>query len=119
MTPGGDCASHATPDQVPRWKKTLLMRIIKRTWVRSIRGFVRSKVDEPSLEHHSRCGVFTIEGWDEAAADVKAAALKRMMQTEPRVECTDDSMQLKVKGSFSTPGTLFLVDRGKIICIRH
>ena len=40
-------------------------------------------------------------------------AVQKLMQTEPNVECTGDSMKLNVKGSFSTPGALFVVDRGK------
>lgn len=68
--------------------------------------------------------VFMSEGWDEAeaytaqvddAAQRGSAAVQKLMQTEPHVECTGDSMRLKVQGSFSTPGALFVVDRGKDI----
>ncbi|CAL8370718.1 unnamed protein product [Boreogadus saida] len=61
-------------------------------------------------------------GRDEAEAYVRAQGngnanpssveVQKLMQTEPNVECTGDSMNLNVKGSFSTPGAIFLVDRG-------
>ncbi|KAK0154950.1 hypothetical protein N1851_002723 [Merluccius polli] len=49
-----------------------------------------------------------LEGLDE----VEGAALRRLMETEPGVECALDSMKLKVEGSFSAPAALFVVDRG-------
>ena len=67
--------------------------------------------------------VCTPAGWDEAEAYFRAqgngnanpssVAVQKLMQTEPNVECTGDSMKLNVKGSFFTPGALFVVDRGK------
>uniref|UniRef100_A0A8C5FFD1 Atrophin-1-like n=1 Tax=Gadus morhua TaxID=8049 RepID=A0A8C5FFD1_GADMO len=45
-------------------------------------------------------------------ANPSSVAVQKLMQTEPNVECTGDSMKLNVKGSFSTPGALFVVDRG-------
>ena len=66
-------------------------------------------------------------GWDEAEAHFRAqgdgadgtvqVSVQKLMQTEPNVECTGDSMKLNVKGSFSTPGALFVVDRGKHLCV--
>lgn len=40
-------------------------------------------------------------------------AVEQLLKLEPEVECTGDSMQLNVRNPASTPGSLFLVDRGK------
>ncbi|KAG7525881.1 hypothetical protein JOB18_033205 [Solea senegalensis] len=40
------------------------------------------------------------------------SAVERLLGLEPKVECTGDSMKLKVHDSASTPGSLFYVDRG-------
>ncbi|CAL8319104.1 unnamed protein product [Arctogadus glacialis] len=45
-------------------------------------------------------------------ANPSSVEVQKLMQTEPNVECTGDSIKLNVKGSFSTPGALFVVDRG-------
>ncbi|KAK2822115.1 hypothetical protein Q5P01_022180 [Channa striata] len=41
------------------------------------------------------------------------AAVDRLLQMEPRVECTADAMQLKVHDAAFTPGSLLFVDRGR------
>nr|XP_046263984.1 proline-rich extensin-like protein EPR1 [Scatophagus argus] len=40
------------------------------------------------------------------------AAVEKILKMAPKVECTGDSMKLQVRGSVSTPGSLFFVDRG-------
>ncbi|CAJ1071957.1 protein piccolo-like [Xyrichtys novacula] len=40
------------------------------------------------------------------------AAVERLLQMEPKVECTRDSMKLQVQDAASTPGSLLFVDRG-------
>ncbi|XP_028987907.1 uncharacterized protein LOC114844593 [Betta splendens] len=39
-------------------------------------------------------------------------AVEQLLKLEPEVECTGDSMHLNVRNPGSTPGSLFLVDRG-------
>lgn len=41
------------------------------------------------------------------------AAVERILKMDPKVECTVDSMKLKVHDNISTTGSLFFVDRGK------
>lgn len=40
------------------------------------------------------------------------ATMERILKMEPRVECSADSMKLKVQNYAATPGSLFLIDRG-------
>ncbi|XP_060900159.1 uncharacterized protein LOC132978843 [Labrus mixtus] len=40
------------------------------------------------------------------------AAVKHLLQMEPKVECTGNSMKLQVLDAASTPGSLLFVDRG-------
>lgn len=40
------------------------------------------------------------------------ATVEQILKMEPRVECSADSMKLKVQNSAATPGSLFLIDRG-------
>ena len=41
-----------------------------------------------------------------------SAAVEQILKMEPNVECTGDSMKLKVQDSSAIQGSLFLVDRG-------
>uniref|UniRef100_A0A3Q3EX87 Pollen-specific leucine-rich repeat extensin-like protein 1 n=1 Tax=Labrus bergylta TaxID=56723 RepID=A0A3Q3EX87_9LABR len=40
------------------------------------------------------------------------AAVKHLLQMDPKVECTGNSMKLQVQDAASTPGSLLFVDRG-------
>ncbi|XP_078120595.1 uncharacterized protein LOC144526807 [Sander vitreus] len=40
------------------------------------------------------------------------AAVEQLLLMDPKVECTEDSMKLRVQNAASTPGSLFFVDRG-------
>lgn len=42
-----------------------------------------------------------------------SAAVEQILKMEPNVECTGDSMKLKVQDSSAIQGSLFLVDRGE------
>nr|XP_057924139.1 trithorax group protein osa-like [Doryrhamphus excisus] len=43
------------------------------------------------------------------------AIVEQLLQMDPKVECTADSMKLQVREISSTPGTLLLVDRGTLM----
>ncbi|XP_029931057.1 nascent polypeptide-associated complex subunit alpha, muscle-specific form-like isoform X2 [Myripristis murdjan] len=53
---------------------------------------------------------FKGQGEDSSRPD--RAAVQRLLQTEPKVECTGESMRLQVQDADSTPGSLLFVDRG-------
>lgn len=38
--------------------------------------------------------------------------VERILKMEPKVECSANSMRLKVQNYAATPGSLFLIDRG-------
>ncbi|XP_061746554.1 histone-lysine N-methyltransferase 2D-like [Nerophis ophidion] len=40
--------------------------------------------------------------------------VKQLLQMDPKVECTADSMKLQVQHTISSPGSLILVDRGSL-----
>lgn len=40
------------------------------------------------------------------------ASVERILKMQPKVECSAHSMKLEVQNSDSTPGSLFLIDRG-------
>lgn len=49
---------------------------------------------------------------DDGSSKTDNYAVERLLKMEPKVECTGDSMKLQVQNAASTPGSLFLVDRG-------
>ncbi|XP_031711040.1 ras-associated and pleckstrin homology domains-containing protein 1-like [Anarrhichthys ocellatus] len=52
------------------------------------------------------------DGFSRPNLKPESAAVDRLLKMDPRVECTGDSMKLRVQYGDSTPGSLFFVDRG-------
>ncbi|XP_042285497.1 titin-like isoform X2 [Thunnus maccoyii] len=52
------------------------------------------------------------KGQGDGSSKADNSAVERLLKMEPKVECTGDSMKLKVQDAASTSGSLFLVDRG-------
>ncbi|XP_034558547.1 protein piccolo-like [Notolabrus celidotus] len=60
---------------------------------------------EQSKQHKGQ-----VQGFSEQKQDT--STVERLLQMEPKVECTRDSMKLQVQDAVSNPGSLLFVDRG-------
>ncbi|KAM7379013.1 hypothetical protein PAMP_004593 [Pampus punctatissimus] len=59
------------------------------------------------------------KGQGDGSSKMDNPVVERLLKMEPNVECTGDSMTLKVQDAASTSGSLFFVDRGSHLSPLH